>query len=105
MPFDLTFDGSYAHMTDFLARISRFVQAKGTTIEVHGRLLSIDGMSIQAGRKGFPQIEADIHATAYLIAPGQDATGGATAAGPAGSNTSATSSGSAPATATVTSTP
>jgi hypothetical protein len=80
MPFALTFDGSFFHMAGFLHRLERFVRAGGTTVRVDGRLLTIDGISLHPRPNGFPHVEASIKATAYLIPPGQGATGGSTPA-------------------------
>lgn len=93
MPFSFEFRGSFLDLSGFLARLERFVTARGDGLEVRGRLLTIDGFSLAPGAKGFRQVEASIGATAYLTGPSQGAAGGATAAGPAGA---APADGSAP---------
>jgi hypothetical protein len=101
MPFTLTFTGSFAHMAGFFHRLDDFVQAGGTTVRVGGRLLTVDGVTLATGPKGFPQIKASVAATAYLV-PAADAgtTAGATAAAPAAAGGASTAS-AAPPTATV----
>jgi hypothetical protein len=101
MPFTLTFTGSFAHMAGFFHRLDDFVQAGGTTVRVGGRLLTVDSVTLATGPRGFPQIEASVGATAYLV-PAADAgtTAGATAAAPAAAGGASTAS-AAPPTATV----
>lgn len=110
MPFTLEFKGSFFHMADFLRRVDRFVRAGGKTVRVEGRLLTVNGVALQPAPTGFPAMQATLSVNAYLIPPGQDATGGASPSAPAGAGTTqsaagGTSSPSSPATAAVTSTP
>jgi hypothetical protein len=107
MPFTLQFRGSFFHMADFLRRLDRFVHAGGRAVRVGGRLLTVDGVRLEPAQSGFPVMSATLAANAYLIPPGQDATGGASPTAPGTTTESAggTSTPSAPATAAVTSTP
>lgn len=88
MPFKFVFNGSYFEMERMLDEINHFVSVRGDRVDVRGRLLSIDGIALQAGPQGFPTVKASISATAYLVSPDQGPTGGATPAGPPGSASS-----------------
>lgn len=67
MPFSFTFEGGFRGLERFLDRIAAFTRIKGDEIKVRGRLLTIDGVGLTAGPKGFPQMRAEIAATAYLL--------------------------------------
>jgi hypothetical protein len=73
MPFSFVFSGSFADMEHLLHDIQRFVQVDRQKIDVRGRLLSVDGFALSAGPKGFPDVRANITATAYLLPPGDTA--------------------------------
>jgi len=106
MPFSFVFDGSFFSMQRFLRNVDRFVRLQDGQLLVSGRLLSVDGISLSAGREGFPSVKATLTATAYLLPSDEGATGGATAAGPAGgSQPAAPASGSADTATASTSTP
>jgi hypothetical protein len=95
MPFSFVFDGSFFSMQRFLRNVDRFVRLQDGQVLVSGRLLSVDGISLSAGREGFPSVKATLTATAYLLPADEGATAGATAAGPAaGSQPAAPASGS-----------
>jgi hypothetical protein len=72
-------------MGRFLHNVDRFVRLQDGQVMVSGRLLTVDGISLTAGRDGFPSVKATLTATAYLLPADEGATAGATAAGPAGS--------------------
>ncbi len=67
MPFSFTFQGGFRGLEGFLDRIAAFTRVDGDKIRVRGRLLTIDGVGLTAGPKGFPQMRAEIAATAYLL--------------------------------------
>lgn len=94
MPLQLTFDGSFFKMASFLRRLDRFVATGRRTVRIGGRLLTVDGIALAAGRKGFPQVKATVSATGYLVPPTQGATAGATPAGPGAATTASTTSSS-----------
>jgi hypothetical protein len=79
VPFSFTFDGGYLEMQRFLGAIDDLAKNHNGRITVRGRLITVDGFSLAAGRKGFPKVTAIVSATAYL-APDPPA---ATAAAPA----------------------
>ncbi|HSD80396.1 MAG TPA: hypothetical protein VLB47_07030 [Solirubrobacteraceae bacterium] len=93
MPFAFTFEGSFFDMQHFFDRVQRLVTVRGRRLDVNGRLLSIDGFSLSAGREGFPEVKASLSATAYLLPADQGLTGGATPQGPAAPGGSAAGGG------------
>jgi hypothetical protein len=85
MPFTFEFTGSFFRLEDFLHRVNGFTTVRdGGDLLVRGRLLSVDSFDLKAAPSGFPKIAASVHATAYVLPPGQGLTAGATAKGPAG---------------------
>ena len=102
VPLTFNFTGSYFDLADFLHRLKRFVYVTNNTIFVHGRLMTIDtitfapGGGATAGTTPTGTVSATVGATVYLSPKAQGATGGATPAGPAGteSTTTTTPSGS-----------
>lgn len=106
MPFQLGFDGSFFHMSDFFRRLDAFVNANSKRVAVSGRLLTINGISLTASRHGFPAVKAMVAANAYLVPADQGATAGATPAAPGAAGakpaSSPSSSSGAPAPATAT---
>lgn len=82
MPFSFVFDGSFFDMQRFLDRVTAFTRVRANDVRVRGRLLTIDEISLAAGRKGFPQVSATVQATAYVLPAGESVTNGATPAGP-----------------------
>ncbi|MEA2357484.1 MAG: hypothetical protein QOI62_744 [Solirubrobacteraceae bacterium] len=81
MPFQFTFDGSFFDLAGLLRNVQRFVAVHGDQVNVRGRLLTIDGLSLDP--TNFPSVKASISATAYLLPADQGATSGATATAPA----------------------
>jgi hypothetical protein len=71
LPFTFTFDGGYMATQRMLGAIDRLADSTRGHISVNGRLLSVDGFSLAAGRHGFPGVQAQVSATAY-IAPATD---------------------------------
>jgi type II secretory pathway pseudopilin PulG len=73
MPFTFQFDGRFRNLRTFLASLEHFVTVSNDNIEVTGRLLRLESLSLQAGEEGFPQIAAQIGATSYLLPTSEDA--------------------------------
>jgi hypothetical protein len=94
MPFSFVFDGSFPDMQSFLHDVQRFVRVKGSKVDVSGRLLSVDAFSLVPGPNGFPSVRANITATAYLLAPGDDTSSPAGSAGSSGAATTPTATSS-----------
>lgn len=99
MPFTFEFTGSFFRLEDFFDRVNSFTTVRrGGDLLVRGRLLALDSFDLKAAPSGFPKIAASVHATAYVLPPGEGLTAGATAAGPDGDGAAATGGG-APASA------
>lgn len=96
LPFSLTFQGDYFGLVKFLRRMQAFTTVQGNTIRVHGRLFAVDGIALIAGPAGFPQLQANLTASAFISPPVSEP-GSATAA--SGSGTAPASSPSVPTTA------
>ncbi len=84
LPFSLTFDGGYLEMQRFLKALDGLAKRDGKRIRVRGRLLTVDGFSLAASRKGFPKIQALVGATAYIAPELDGIIAAATARSPTG---------------------
>lgn len=82
MPFTFNFTGSFFDLQRFLKSLDGLTSVKGKSISVKGRLLTVDGVSLEAGPKGFPQMDASVVVTSYLLPADEGLTSGATAASP-----------------------
>jgi hypothetical protein len=92
MPFSFDFNGSFKNMQKFLRALNGLTTVNGKSISVKGRLLTVDGVGLKASAKGFPDIEATVAVTSYLLPADEGLTAGATAAAPATGSTTATAS-------------
>ena len=98
-PFNFTFTGSFFDLQDLLDRINRFVTAHNGAVQVSGRLLTIDDISLEMSE--FPNIKATVRAVAYQAPKAAVAAGTAAPATPgagatAASTQTASAGGSAP---------
>lgn len=84
MPYSLTFDGNFFQIADFIKGLDSLVATRTENVIVDGRLLTINGFTLQAAKAGFPSLEATFSVTTYLTPPGQGVTGGASPESPAG---------------------
>jgi type II secretory pathway pseudopilin PulG len=82
MPFSFDFNGSFFNMQRFLKAIDGLTAVQGKNINVKGRLLTVDGVGLKAGPKGFPDVDATVAVTAYLLPSDEGLTAGATSATP-----------------------
>lgn len=94
MPFTFDFTGSYFNMQRFVKALDGFTSVNGKAINVKGRLLTVDGIALQAGPKGFPQVDASVVVTSYLLPADEGLTDGATATAPAGATSTSTATAS-----------
>jgi hypothetical protein len=78
MPFSFTFQGGFFRLSDFFARLDALIRAGKNGVDARGRLLTVDGLSLSASPKGFPNMTATVAATAFLVPPSEGATNGAT---------------------------
>jgi type II secretory pathway pseudopilin PulG len=93
MPFSFDFDGKFFAMQRFLRSLDALTTVQGKSISVKGRLLTVDGVSLKAGPKGFPDVSATVAVTAYLLPSDEGLTAGATSA-PSTSTGTASAAGS-----------
>lgn len=84
MPFTFTFTGDFFHLSDFVGRLERFLVVGNRRMLISGRFMTLDGIALAAGPDGFPQIQAHVTATTYLLPASQGLTDGATASSPVG---------------------
>ena len=85
MPYDVTFEGNFFDVADFIKGLDELVETKNETVKVDGRLVTIDGFSLEAAsNKGFPQLTASFSLTTYLTPPGESATPGTSPSVPPG---------------------
>ena len=89
MQFELQFRGRYFGLGDFLRRLHGFVEASNSSLNVTGRLLTLDTVSLEPQEEGMSDIAATVTATTYLVSPLEGLTGGATATGPTAAGTPA----------------
>lgn len=82
LPFSFTFDGSFFHLSSFFARLDALIAARKNGVDVRGRLLTVDGISLAEGSRGFPQMTATVAATAFLVPVSEGPTNGATPSAP-----------------------
>jgi type II secretory pathway pseudopilin PulG len=111
MPYDLKFTGKFFQITDFLKRLDAMVHTRHGTVNVNGRLLTVDAFTlapIQASTDAttftlVPTLTADLSVTTYLTPPDQGISVGADPAGPAATTMTPTSTAGSSATPTPTS--
>jgi hypothetical protein len=81
--FTFTLGGNFFHLANFFNRLQNFVTARGSSLLISGRLMTINGINLAPAATGFPQITATVSATTYIVPASEGAFGGATPAGPA----------------------
>jgi Tfp pilus assembly protein PilO len=83
MPYEVSFDGDFFEIADFIKGLDSLVDTGDEEIAVDGRLVTIDGFSLEAdGKAGFPALQASFALTTYLTPPSEGATAGATPSSP-----------------------
>ena len=82
MPFTFTFEGSFFKLSSFLTKLERYISARRRSVDVRGRLLLVNGISLTAATTGFPAMTASIAAQAYLLPVDQGLFDGASPTGP-----------------------
>jgi hypothetical protein len=92
MPFAFKFEGKFLDLSSFMTNLERFVSVRNDNIDVTGRLLVLESLTLEPGEDGFPNIDANIGATSYLLPSTEGLTGGATPAGPSGAASAETAS-------------
>jgi hypothetical protein len=82
MPFTFSFKGSFFKLGGFFQRLDRFVTVNQQRLNVTGRLMVLDSISLAPDEGGFPKIRASVAATTFILPATQGLTAGAGAAGP-----------------------
>lgn len=82
VPVQLTFTGEFFGLADLFHRVQRFVTMANHGLQIRGRLIKVDDLSLHSG--SFPDITATLGATVYMAAGGDDPAAKATAVGPPG---------------------
>ncbi len=77
LPMSFAFQGSYFELSAFLTRLERFVTVSNRRIDVTGRLLLLQSISLLPDSDGFPAMRAQISASSYLVPPAEKLASGA----------------------------
>ena len=99
LPINLTFEGNYFDLTDFLFRLRNLVRVRDGELGADGRLFTLETLTMEEGPLGFPEITASLTVTAYVYSTTPPAAPAAPAAPGA---TDTTSTGATDTTATTT---
>ena len=67
MPISLNFAGTFDTLGNFFSRLERFVTLKGDSIEVSGRLVRVENITLAPSEDGWPALSATIGAAAYVV--------------------------------------
>jgi hypothetical protein len=84
MPLTFSFRGSFFNMSQFFSRLEHFVTVRNSQIDVTGRLMRVESVSLKPDGLGFPSLRAEIGASTYILPESEGSTAGATQAGPSG---------------------
>ena len=91
MPYDLSFEGTYFQVADFLKGVDDLVHVRGSSqVAADGRLLTIDGFSLQPGDNATssnPTLMVKLAVTSFVTPGDQGLTAGASPSGPSSSLT------------------
>jgi Tfp pilus assembly protein PilO len=97
MPYEVTFDGDFFKIADFIAGLDSLVKTGDEAVTVDGRLVTIDSFTLEADQEGgFPNLKASFSLTTYLTPPQQGVTAGASPSAPPEATPAATTTGGAP---------
>jgi Pilus assembly protein, PilO len=75
VPIDVTFDGSFYSLSDFLFRLRTLVSVRHGELHAAGRLFSVESVDFSEGDGGFPTLAAALKLHAYVY--GTDIAGAA----------------------------
>jgi hypothetical protein len=73
VPIDVTFDGSFYALSDFLFRLRTLVSVRRGELHAAGRLFAVQGVEFSEGEAGFPTLAAALKLQAYVY--GTDVSG------------------------------
>jgi Tfp pilus assembly protein PilO len=83
MPYQLSFQGSFFQMADFIEGLDSLVNTKNAAVDVTGRLITINGFKLTPDQTaGFPLLEASFSVATFVLPPEEGPTAGATPASP-----------------------
>lgn len=75
VPIDVTFDGTFYSLSDFLFRLRTLVSVRRGELHAAGRLFSVESVDFSEGDGGFPSLAAALKLHAYVY--GTDLAGAA----------------------------
>ena len=67
VPIDLSFQGDFYSLSDFLFRLRSLVAVRDGRLAANGRLLEVESVSFAAGPASFPQLTASVLVNAYVF--------------------------------------
>jgi Tfp pilus assembly protein PilO len=67
MPFSFTFNGGFFDLSSFMSRLEHFVTVNNERVNVTGRLLRLESVSLAPAQTGFPNMQAQIGAATYIV--------------------------------------
>jgi hypothetical protein len=67
---DLTFQGRFYDLSDFLYRLRNLVSVHDGVLDATGRLFSVSSIAFDQGELHFPQVKATLVVTAYVFGDG-----------------------------------
>jgi hypothetical protein len=67
---DLTFQGRFYDLSDFLYRLRNLVDVHDGVLSATGRLFSVDSITLNQGELDFPQVKATLTISAYVFGDG-----------------------------------
>ena len=71
VPIDVTFDGSFYALSDFLFRLRTLVSVRRGELHAAGRLFSVETVDFSEGETGFPMLAASLKLQAYVYGAGR----------------------------------
>jgi Tfp pilus assembly protein PilO len=87
MGYDLSFTGEFFQIADFMKHVDSMVHTRGGTVDVRGRLLTVNGFTLQPSDQTKsltnPVLTAQLNVTTYLTPADQGLTAGASPTSPA----------------------
>jgi len=88
MAFNLEFRGDFLRLSELFSRLERFVRVTNDRIDVTGRLMRVESVSLEAADDDYRDLTATVNASTYLVPATEGLTAGATAQAPAGTTPS-----------------
>jgi Tfp pilus assembly protein PilO len=67
---DLTFEGRFYDLSDFLYRLRNLVDVHDGALNATGRLFTVDKIEFNQGAQSFPQVKAALTVSAYVFGDG-----------------------------------